>query len=682
MPNHLASALSPYLRQHAGNPVDWYPWGQEALGKACRENKPIFLSIGYSACHWCHVMAHESFENPDTAAFLNAHFVSIKVDREERPDLDGLFMSVVAALTGQGGWPLSVFLTPELSPFYGGTYFPPTARYGLPGFQELLEALVTAWENRREEIQQESARLTRQLVEQSVPLLEEGAFDAAGLQAATHSLLQSYDWQNGGWGSAPKFPQPMLIEFLLRRHLGGDAQALEPALHALHAMRRGGMYDVVGGGFARYSTDAAWRVPHFEKMLYDNAQLIRVYLHAWQITCEPSFRQVVEQSLEFIARELTSPEGGFYSSLDADSDGEEGKFYTWRVDEVRSRLGERAEFFETAYGITAAGNWEGCTVLQRQVDDAGLMAHFGLTQAQVQEQLAECHSRLLTARAGRVRPATDDKILTAWNGLMLESLAEAGAAFGNTGLLRLAARNAHFLLTSLSPGGSLRHAWRNGQTSREVFLEDYAALILGLLALYQADFNLRWFQHADQLATQMLERFSDPQGGFFDTPSDAETVLMRPKEMQDTATPCGNAQATLALLKLAALTGKEEYLARAEGCLPLASPLFLHYPAAGGAWLSAADFAQGTVKQVAIVGEPADQRTRALVARVRESYRPNTLMAVSAWPLPPNSPALLEQRPMHTGVPTAYVCTGFVCNLPVTRPEELARQLAENTTHS
>ena len=675
MPNHLANSLSPYLRQHADNPVDWYPWGSEAHAKARREDKPIFVSIGYSACHWCHVMAHESFEDPATAEFLNTHFVSIKVDREERPDLDSLYMSAVVALTGQGGWPMSVFLTPDLKPFYGGTYFPPEPCHGLPAFQELLRALVTAWKEHREEILQESARLTEQLFDRSGQPQAQGAFDAAGLSEVVRSLVQSYDWQAGGWGRAPKFPQPMLIEFLLRRHLAGDEQALKPALHVLHAMSRGGMYDVVGAGFARYSTDASWHVPHFEKMLYDNAQLTGAYLHAWQLTGEPSFRRVVEQSLGFIARELTSPEGGFYSSLDADSEGQEGKFYTWDLDEIRAGLGEQAGFFETAYGITAAGNWEGRTVLQRQVDEAGLAAHFGMTPEQVVEKLAYCHARLLAVRAKRVRPATDDKVLTAWNGLMLASFTEAGAAFGDEGLLGMAARNADFLLTALCPGGSLRHAWRDGQAGREVFLEDYAALILGLLALYQADFNPRWFQQADRLAAQMLERFSDPQGGFFDTPSDAETVLTRPMDVQDNATPSGNALAAQALLKLAAFTGNEEYRARAEGSLRLVVSQAVQYPGAFGAWLSAADFALGTVRQVAVIGELADQRTRALIAKVRESYRPNRIVAASAYPPTSGSPALLEDRPMLAGKPTAYVCEGFVCNLPVTRPEELAGQL-------
>ena len=675
MPNHLADSLSPYLRQHAGNPVDWYPWDTPALEKARRENKPIFLSIGYSACHWCHVMAHESFEDPATAEFLNKHFVSIKVDREQRPDLDSLYMAAVVALTGQGGWPMSVFLTPGLQPFYAGTYFPPRPAHGLPGFRELLEALATAWQNKRDEIVQESARLTEQLLAQIIHKPSPAAFDADGLNEAAHSLVLSYDWQNGGWGSAPKFPQPMLIEFLLRRHLAGDPQALAPAVHALHAMRRGGMYDVVGGGFARYSTDASWGIPHFEKMLYDNAQLAGVYLHAWQLNGEPSFQRVVKESLGFIERELSSPEGGFYSSLDADSEGKEGKYYTWDQAELRALLGEQAAFFESAYGITAEGNWEGRIVLQRQLEDARLAAQFGLRRSQVQARLADCHARLLAGRTSRVRPATDDKVLSAWNGLMLAVFAEAGAAFGDPRLIARAARNADFLLTALCPAGSLRHAWRDGQAGQEVFLEDYAALILGLLALYQADFNPRWYRQADTLAGQMLERFGDEQGGFFDTPVEAQKVLVRPKDLQDNATPCGNALAAQALLKLAAFSGKPVYRERAEASLQMACRMALRYPAAFGAWLSAADFALGTIRQVAIVGDLADPRTRALLARVREKHRPNLVLAASALPPAPGSPALLDQRSMLAGKPTAHVCTGFVCQLPVTHPEELVRQL-------
>ncbi len=380
MPNHLANSTSPYLLQHAHNPVDWYPWGPDALDKARREDKPIFLSIGYAACHWCHVMAHESFEDPGTAAYMNDHFVSIKVDREERPDLDGIYMSAVVALTGQGGWPMSVFLTPDLKPFYGGTYFPPEPRHGLPAFKDLLVALSQAWQNQRGEVIHTGGQVAAQLIEQSTVALKTTAFTPESLSAASKSLIQNYDWEHGGWGSAPRFPQPMVIEFLLRRYTGGETGALKPVVHVLTAMIRGGMYDVIGGGFARYSTDDYWRVPHFEKMLYDNAQLARVYLHAWQVTGEPAFRKVVEQTLDFVARELLSPEGGFFSSLDADSEGEEGIFYAWTLEELREALGGSAEFFESAYGVTASGNWEGKTVLQRALDDAALSTRFDISE--------------------------------------------------------------------------------------------------------------------------------------------------------------------------------------------------------------------------------------------------------------------------------------------------------------
>jgi uncharacterized protein YyaL (SSP411 family) len=683
MPNHLASSLSPYLRQHADNPVDWYPWSAESLDKARREDKPIFLSIGYAACHWCHVMAHESFQDPSTAAFLNEHFVSIKVDREERPDLDSLYMSAVVALTGQGGWPMSVFLTPDLHPFYGGTYFPPQPRHGLPGFFELLQALVTAWQHRRPEILQESSRLAAQLLVQSAQLPAPSAFSLADLDRAAAALVASYDWQDGGWGAAPKFPQPMLIEFLLRRHLAGqpdpttDDRLLASTVHALEAMARGGMYDVVAGGFARYSTDAAWLVPHFEKMLYDNALLSSAYLHAWQVTGRPAFRRVVEQTLRFVTGELTSPEGGFYSSLDADSPAGEGVYYTWDLEEIRRVLASDSGFFETAYGITPHGNWEDRTILQRQLDDSSLAVRYDLTSAQVFEKLDRCHALLLEACRSRPHPATDDKVLASWNGLMLSAFARAAAAFSDPGLLAAASRAADFLLTRLSPDGSLRHAWRAGQTGAEVFLEDYASVILGLLDLYQADYDPRWYRQSVRLADEMLGRFRHLEGGFYDTPTDASTVLHRPRDLQDNATPSGNALAARALLLLAAFSGEETYRSAAENCLSLVQPLVARYPSAFGAWLSAADLALSPIRQVAISGAPSDPRTQALVARVRDAYRPNLVLALSACPPEPGSPPLLDDRPMLDGLPTAYVCTGFVCSLPVTSPENLTRQLEQ-----
>jgi uncharacterized protein YyaL (SSP411 family) len=675
MSNHLVNSVSPYLLQHAHNPVDWYPWGPEAVEKARREDKPIFLSIGYAACHWCHVMAHESFEDSETASILNTHYICIKVDREERPDLDSIYMSVVTALTGQGGWPMSVFLTPDLQSFYAGTYFPLSPLHGLPAFKEILLAISKAWMDQREEITNIGQQIIAHLTEQARTVKTEGMFGSEILEAATSILINSYDWDHGGWGEAPKFPQPMTIEFLLRRHQAGSPNALSPALHALQAMARGGMYDIVGGGFSRYSTDNQWSVPHFEKMLYDNAQLIRAYLHAWQVTGEPFYQQVAEETLKFVSREMLSPEGGFYSSLDADSEGEEGKFYVWKLDEIRLTLGEESNFFETAYGITSMGNWEGKTILQRAVDDATLANRFHLTSKQVIDKLSGCHSRMLTARTHRVRPGTDDKVLTAWNGLMLAAFAEAGRIFSNDRFLQVASRNADFLLNCLRPDGKLHRVWRHGQIGREVFLEDYASLILALLELYQTDFNNRWFMEACGLAEEMFTRFSDPVGGFFDTPSDGETLLIRPKDLQDNATPSGNALAAETLFKLAAWTDNNAWREYARKALDLIAGPSARYPTAFGRWLCVADFALGAVKQVAIIGNLADDRTVALIREIQKAYRPNLVIAASSFPPPEGAPALLVERPLVDGKPTAYVCEGFVCRQPVTQVQDLFAQL-------
>lgn len=676
MKNHLADQNSPYLVQHASNPVEWFPWGPDALEKARREDKPIFLSIGYAACHWCHVMAHESFEDPQIAAILQAGYVSIKVDREERPDLDSIYMAAVVSLTGQGGWPMSVFLTPDLEPFYGGTYFPPERRHGLPSFKELLLFLTEAWQNRRTEITHSAQQLSLQLKQRSDQDRSYATFKPESLETALQNLVANYDQKNGGWGAAPKFPQPMSIEFLLRRHAAGAPDALKIALHALRAMSMGGMYDVVGGGFSRYSTDNNWLVPHFEKMLYDNAQLVRVYLHAWQISQEPFLQQVVEETLGFVAREMLSPQGGFYSSLDADSEGEEGKFYVWNLAELRRTLAEDSPFFECAYGITPRGNWEGRILLQRSTDDTSLASQFELTVEQVGVRLSDCHTTLLQVRGKRIRPGTDDKVLTAWNGLMLSAFAEAGRVFNNPAYLEIASHNADFLLTCLHPDGKLRRTWRLGQTGQEVFLEDHAALILGLLELYQSDFNLRWFTEACQLAAEMQARFSDPAGGFFDTAREAEALLTRPKDLQDNATPCGNALAAEALLRLAALSEGSDWQKIAEKTLDLVAEMAPRYPTSFGRWLSTADFALGKVNQVAILGNPTDERTRALIDELRPVYRPNLVLAASAFPPAEGSPALLNDRPLLEGQPSAYVCQGFVCLQPVTRPEELTRQLS------
>ncbi len=676
MPNRLAQENSPYLLQHANNPVDWFPWGEEALTKARAENKPIFLSIGYAACHWCHVMEHESFEDSAIAELMNRHFVNIKVDREQRPDLDSIYMAATVSMTGQGGWPMSVFLTPDLRPFYAGTYFPPAPRYNMPSFRDLLTGIVNAWANEHAEVERVAASVSEHLKRQQEHKESGLILSQQLLDNAVKFLHDGYDWGFGGWGSAPKFPQPMTIDYLLRRSLRpGQEDQRKPALHALNAMARGGMYDVVGGGFSRYSTDNHWRVPHFEKMLYDNAQLARAYLHAWQLTGEPFYRRIVEESLDFVLRELTDPQGGFYSSLDADSEGEEGKFYVWQAAEIEQTLGGDWDFFRAAYGITAAGNWEGRTVLQRALDDATLAARFALPVAGVAAKLAECHRKLLTVREKRIRPGLDDKVLTGWNGLMLSALAEAARAFEGTepgeNYRKAATRNADFLLSQMRPDGKLCRTWRAGKTSPEVFLEDYAALILGLLDLYETDFDNRWFAAAQDLADEMMARFDDPVGGFFDTPSDGETLLIRPKDVQDNATPSGNALAVEALLHLSAFTDRADYRTKAEDAFRLVAEAAIRYPTTFARWLGAVDFALSTVKQVALVGDPTQSETQALLAEIRASWRPNQVTAASALPLPPSAPPLLAERPLLKGKPAAYVCEGFVCKQPVNDPQAL-----------
>lgn len=692
MPNHLISENSPYLLQHVHNPVDWYPWGQEALALARAEDKPIFLSIGYAACHWCHVMAHESFEDPETAAIMNEHFINIKVDREQRPDLDSIYMTATMAMTGNGGWPMSVFLTPHLQPFYTGTYFPPTPRYNMPAFRDLLTGIARAWREERGEITRVSEQVTRHLQSAARWGNTTATITPKLLDDTAEHLRQTYDWGFGGWGGAPKFPQPMTIEFLFRRALHPAAetqkpetrnQFIGPALHALNAMARGGMYDVVGGGFARYSVDTLWRVPHFEKMLYDNAQLARAYLHAWQLTGDPFYKRVCTETLNFVLREMTHPNGGFYSSLDADSEHEEGRFYVWTYAELQSALGGQFDFFKAAYEITPAGNWEGKIVLHRAQDDAALAARFDLPAADIADKLAACHAQLLAARAARTRPGADDKALTGWNALMLTAFAEAARAFGGAhkGLpvheiyYTAAKRNAEFLLGAMRPNGQLRRAWRNGQTSGEVFLEDFAALIHALLDLYQTDFDTRWFGAARQLTGEMLARFDDPHGGFFDTPADGENLLLRPKDYADNATPSGNAMACEALLRLFALTGEPALRQKAEETLGLVAETALRFPTSFARWLTAADLAVETVQQVAVVGGMDQPETQALLSEIRRGYRPRMVAAYSPLPLAGDCPPLLRDRPLINGQPAAYVCVGFVCNLPVTTPAELREQL-------
>jgi uncharacterized protein YyaL (SSP411 family) len=627
-------------------------------------------------------MAHESFSNPETASLLNEHFICIKVDREQRPDLDGIYMQATTALTGAGGWPMSVFLTPDLRPFYAGTYFPPVRSFGRPAFNEVLLALTRAWGNAPGDVRAAANQVTDQLG-QPATMVEARTISEGDLDTATRVLLGAYDWLNGGWGPAPRFPQPMSIDYLLGRaavHASEGIQAQKAALHGLKAMARGGMYDVVGGGFSRYSTDDDWRVPHFEKMLYDNAQLAVVYLHAWQLTRDPSYRQVATQTLDFVIREMTDSAGGFYSSLDADSDGKEGQFYAWTADEIRELLGGEPlyAFFTQAYRITDRGNWEGQTLLQRALDDSTLASRFGIDVEEVGPRLDQCHKILLNARSHRTRPAVDDKILAAWNGLTLAAFAEAGRVVDEpakkTAYLEMATRNAHFLLSHLRPGGTLRRMWRAGHAGDEVFLEDYGAVILGLLQLYQSDFDPRWFAAARQLANEMVGQFADPSGGFFDTPANATELLFRPKDLQDNATPSGNSLAAEALLELADLSDDRHFRNLAEGSLRLVGNDAARYPISFPRWLSAADRALAGSQQVAILFPTAERPTE-LVDILRERFRPRLLAAVSSYPPAENAPPLLAARAAVGGLPTAYVCRDFQCKMPVTDAAALRRLL-------
>jgi uncharacterized protein YyaL (SSP411 family) len=621
---------------------------------------------------------------------MNEHFINIKVDREERPDIDGIYMQTVVAMTGSGGWPMSVFLAPDLKPFYTGTYFPPVRRHNLPSFMDILTGLANAWQNDRGQIEEVGGKIIAHLQHQN-QTKQGGLLTQEHFDAIAKSLMDSYDWGFGGWGSAPKFPQAMTLEFLLQHAtLNHQPEYHKLITHCLHAMSRGGMYDVVGGGFSRYSTDNFWRVPHFEKMLYDNALLVRAYLHAWQVTKEPAFKRIVEETLDFVLREMTHEQGGFYSSLDADSEGVEGKFYVWTLDEIRATLQGDAEFFEAAYGISPKGNWEGQTVLQRALDDSSLAARFKLTPEPfdqthgriVSNKLAESHSKLLTVRARRVRPTTDNKVITAWNGLMLAAFAEAARVLddgsgGNKGSLLhdVATRNADFLLTTLRPNGQLRRAWRDGTATNAVFLEDYAALILGLIELYQTDFNNKWFTSAVELADEMIEKFSDPAGGFFDAPHDGEALLIRPKDIADNAIPSGNALACEALLKLAAYTDNGKYHDLAEQTLTIASESALRYPLGFARWLSAAEYSQGNTNQVAVLGET--ENSGRLLKVIRAEYRPGVVTAASDFPPEKDAPALLSERGLINGKATAYVCEGFVCQQPTNDPEILAKQLSK-----
>ncbi|MBI5563417.1 MAG: thioredoxin domain-containing protein [Chloroflexi bacterium] len=698
MPNRLIDETSPYLLQHAHNPVEWYPWGEAALSKARTEDKPIFLSIGYAACHWCHVMEHESFEDETTARVMNELFVNIKVDREERLDLDSIYMSAVVGLTGSGGWPMSVFLTPDGKPFYGGTYFPPTPRHGMPSFRDVLKAVADAWQNRREDILKNSDGILGYLKQTNdfVGQVESQSLSTGTLTKAEQLIGRGFDRINGGWGGAPKFPQPMTLEFLLRRYTQThDAKLRTMIDQTLRTMARGGMYDQLGGGFHRYSTDAQWLVPHFEKMLYDNSQLARVYLHAAQALNDPFYRRIAVEILDFVAREMTHPDGGFYSTRDADSEGVEGKFFVWTVDDVRSILGDDEILFSEVYGVTSRGNFsaesgrsassheqhlpEGQNILSMVKDPIDVAQANGLSPIELETILGTARQKLFDAREGRVKPQRDEKVLSAWNGLMLAAFAEAArdpALADRAQLYRsVAEHNAEFLLRELrSPNGRLLRTWKDGRAKLNAYLEDYAAVIEGLIELYQTIFDERWFVAARELADVMLQHFSDPAGGFFDTSDDHEALVTRPKDLQDNAVPSGNALAATVLLKLYAFTGDDQYYKQAELMLGILQGALAQAPTGFAQWLCALDFALSDPCEIAIVGDVQSGAGRALLAVVREGYRPNQVIAARPGDRASQVP-LLADRPAIGGQATAYVCRNFACRQPVTEPAGLRAQL-------
>ncbi len=677
--NRLQAETSPYLRQHAENPVDWYAWGAEALARAQAEDKPILLSIGYSACHWCHVMAHESFEDPATADLMNRLFVNIKVDREERPDLDDIYMNAVQAMTGGGGWPMTVFLLPDGRPFYGGTYYPKTPRYGSPSFEQVLNAVHNAYLTRRAEMEEMAGKLTDALKRDSLGL---GGFSdnltPDLLDGAARKMLQNADHTYGGFGGAPKFPQPMNLEFLLRYWARTrDQAALDHVLLTLRKMARGGMYDQIGGGFARYSVDAIWLVPHFEKMLYDNAQLSRLYLHAWQITGDPFFRRIAEEVYEYLLREMTSHEGGFYSATDADSEGEEGKFFVWGWSELEALLGADAEIAIEYWGVTSRGNFEGHNILYVPNDDTTAAERLNLTVDELRAKLDAIRDKLFAARAQRIPPGLDDKIITAWNGLMLASLAEAARIFKRADYRDAALRSADFLLEKLrKPDGRLYRTYKDGQAKGDGYLEDYAALIDALIEVYQLTYSEKYFTAARQLADHALEHFRADDGGFFDTSDEHESLIVRPRSLQDNAVPSGNALFARALIRLMAYTGHTDYDDAARRTLnPLANAM-REYPQAFGEGLNAVDSVVSGLAEIALVGDPHSAETAALIDVIHAAYRPNVITALSPVDVEGESIIpLLSYRTRKAGAPTVYVCRHFACQMPVTTPPEVEKVL-------
>ncbi|GMU91319.1 MAG: hypothetical protein AMXMBFR4_03770 [Candidatus Hydrogenedentota bacterium] len=688
--NRLIHETSPYLLQHARNPVDWYPWGEEALRRAREEDKPIFLSIGYSACHWCHVMEHESFENEEIAAILNEHFISIKVDREERPDLDEIYMTAVQIMTGSGGWPMTVFLRPDRKPFYGGTYYPPVDRMGRPGFKTVLNSIAQAWKERRDEIDRSAEQLTQYVVQSAAQRAgEPNDLDYRLIEAAVAELKSTFDSHYGGFGGAPKFPSGPAIELLLRHHFNtGDNQSLEMAAFTLTRMWQGGMYDHLGGGFHRYSVDAKWLVPHFEKMLYDNAQLCQVYLDAYQATGDSLFARVAREILDYELRDMQDDQGAFHSTEDADSEEQEGKFYVWTQAEIDAVLGDEDGYlFCQFYNVRPNGNFdshepyhEGQNILHVTRAPDIVAKEFGMETDEFERKLAECRAKLLEVRNRRVRPGLDDKILASWNGLIISALARAHQVFGEAKYRHSAERAASFVMNEMQKDGVLLRTHRGGQSRVPGYLDDYAFLCVAFIDLYEATFDEKWLDQADALASAMIERFWDGEGGgFYFTSADHRDLLVRTKPTYDGAEPSGNSMAALALLRLGVLIGNKGYADKAHQVLRLNQSNLASAPRAYLKMLCAADFVLNPPKEIALVGNRGSDGIRAFVSSLHERFVPNKVIVMAdssngAARLAGRIP-LLAGKTLVRDLPAAYVCRDYACQQPATTVEEFVKAL-------
>jgi uncharacterized protein YyaL (SSP411 family) len=662
--NRLAAETSPYLLQHADNPVDWHAWGDEAFARARSEDRPVLLSIGYSSCHWCHVMAHESFENPDIAALMNELFVNIKVDREERPDIDSIYMQAVVAISGQGGWPMTVFLTPDGAPFFGGTYYPPADRPGMRGLPHVLRTVAAAYRDQRAEVTAATVQLRAAMEPPRLPSTAEEV-GTARVDAAVARLVDLTDLRQGGFGGAPKFPHPAAIDLLLRHHrAAADVRVLAAATVTLDRMMRGGIHDQVGGGFHRYSVDATWSIPHFEKMLYDNAQLAPVYLHAYQLTGDLSWRAVVEDTVDFMIRELRLPDGGFASSLDADSPGGEGSFFAWTPSTLTAALGnDDGALAARAFGVTAAGNFEhGTSVPSMPLPLAQLAVALDCSTDDLLARVASVRERLFATRSRRPAPARDDKVLTSWNALAVAALAEAGAALGRPDYVTAARQGADFLLASLRPEGVVLRTWKDGAAKFTGFLEDVAFLAAALVTLYEATGAARYLDTASALARDALTRYRDEDGVLYDTATDAAPLLVRPRTIDDNPIPAGQSVLADTLLRLSALTGDHTLHDEAMSIIRPLAGVIERSPLAVATLAGALDRALAPSREIAIAGDGSDARTVDLVRAVHRRWLPNTVLA---WGDPDGVP-LLADRPLVGGVSTAYVCESFVCQAPVT----------------